>query len=104
VLIGSAGNDSLQGGDGDDVLIGGGGQDILDGGPGDNVVLQSLTVGGSGSLDSGSVAATGVSQTGVALLTQFMASSFVTAGDSLGETPIVDPVANQQPTLAHAHA
>ncbi|HTO81093.1 MAG TPA: calcium-binding protein [Methylomirabilota bacterium] len=104
VLIGSAGNDSLQGGDGDDVLIGNGGQDVLDGGPGDNVVIASLTVGGSSGLDSGSLAATGVSQAGVALLTQFMASSFVMAGDGLGETPIVDPVAHQQPTLAHAHA
>ncbi len=103
VLIGSAGNDSLQGGNGDDVLIGGGGQNVLDGGPGDNIVLQSLTVGGPTSLGAGSLAATGVSQAGVALLTQLMASSFATAGDGLGEMPIVEAAANQQPTLAHAH-
>jgi Ca2+-binding RTX toxin-like protein len=39
VLIGSAGNDTLQGGAGDDILIGNGGQDVLDGGPGSNTVI-----------------------------------------------------------------
>ncbi len=39
VLVGSAGNDTLQGGEGDDLLLGNGGQDVLDGGPGDNTVI-----------------------------------------------------------------
>jgi Ca2+-binding RTX toxin-like protein len=40
VLIGSAGNDTLQGSAGDDVLIGGPGQDTLDGGTGNNILIQ----------------------------------------------------------------
>jgi Ca2+-binding RTX toxin-like protein len=89
VLVGSAGNDILSGGAGDDVLLGGGGQDVLDGGPGDNVVIPG-------------VAPPPVIQiaSNVALLSQFMASSF--AGDGAGHTatPIVDPQAGQQPMLA----
>src|SRR5262245_16157282 len=64
VLVGSTGNDTLTGGPGDDVLIGGGGIDVLDGGPGNNTVLNA------------------------ALLGQFMASSFVPAGDGQGGTPV----------------
>jgi hypothetical protein len=41
---------------------------------------------------------------GAALLSQFMASSFVTAGDGHGATPIADPSASQQPQLAMPHA
>ena len=37
---------------------------------------------------------------GAAVLGQFMASSFVSAGDSLGATPIADPQAGHQPVLA----
>jgi Ca2+-binding RTX toxin-like protein len=84
ILIGGLGNDTLTGGNGDDVLLGGGGQDILDGGPGDNVVIQGFAAPASGA----------------ALLGQFMASSFVPAGQGLGATPIADPQAGQQPVLA----
>src|SRR5262245_54281816 len=90
VLIGSPGNDILAGGNGDDVLIGGGGQDVLDGGPGSNTVIASATTGG------GSPTA--------ALLGQFMASSFVAAGDAHGTTPIADQPSNQQPLLTQPHA
>jgi Ca2+-binding RTX toxin-like protein len=40
VLIGSAGDDTLQGDNGNDVLVGGLGIDALDGGPGVNIVVQ----------------------------------------------------------------
>ena len=93
VLIGSAGNDILNGGAGDDVLIGGPGQDVLDGGNGNNVLIQSA-VGAPPS--DGSQAA--------ALLGQFMASSFVTAGDGQGATPIAEAAANPQTVLAQPHA
>jgi Ca2+-binding RTX toxin-like protein len=86
VLVGSAGNDTLTGGAGDDVLIGGGGQDILDGGPGGNVILNATVAPHA------------------ALLGQFMASSFVPAGNGQGGTPIADPSANQAPLLAQPHA
>jgi Ca2+-binding RTX toxin-like protein len=39
-----------------------------------------------------------------ALLGQFMASSFVTAGDGVGAMPIADPSPGQQPLLAQPHA
>jgi len=104
VLVGSAGNDTLLGGNGDDVLLGNGGQDAMDGGPGDNTVIPGFAFAGTNGLTAGSLAANGISHAGVALLAQFMASSFVTAGDGLGETPLVDPAASQQPVLAHAHA
>jgi Ca2+-binding RTX toxin-like protein len=97
VLIGGPGNDTLNGGAGDDVLIGGAGQDILDGGPGDNVLLQAPVTRTSAATD-GSHAAN------VALLGQFMASSFVTAGDGNGGTPIADQPSNQAPLLAQPHA
>ena len=90
VLIGSPGNDILTGGAGDDVLIGNGGQDVLDGGPGSNTVIASATTGG------GSPTA--------ALLGQFMASSFVTAGGGESSTPITDQPSNQQPLLTQPHA
>jgi Ca2+-binding RTX toxin-like protein len=102
VLIGSRGNDILTGGAGDDVLIGGGGQDVLDGGPGNNTVIRVPTVapatgaGSSATMSSGSQAAT--------LLGQFMASSFVTAGDGHSGTPIADPPSSQPPLLTQPHA
>ncbi len=105
VLIGSPGNDILTGGNGDDVLIGGGGQDVLDGGPGNNTVIASATVatldnsGGTATASDGSQAAS------VALLGQFMASSFVTAGGGDSGTPIADaPASQQQPLLTQPHA
>ena len=89
VLIGGAGNDTLTGGAGDDILIGGGGQDVLDGGPGSNVVIQSAT------FPRGHASAASA-----ALLRQFMASSFVTAGEGHGAMPMADPQAGQPPLLA----
>jgi Ca2+-binding RTX toxin-like protein len=99
VLVGSAGNDTLNGGNGDDVLIGGPGQDTLDGGPGNNILIQD---GGPG---PNIVPPTGSSPAGsVALLGQFMASTFVTDGGGQGGTPVADPHANQPPLLAQPHA
>src|SRR5262245_23519700 len=92
VLIGGGGNDTLIGGAGDDVLIGNGGQDVLDGGPGNNTVIASATT------SDGSLAPS------AALLSQFMASSFVAAGDGHGTTPITDQPSNQQPLLTQPHA
>jgi Ca2+-binding RTX toxin-like protein len=90
ILIGSVGNDTLAGGVGDDVLIGGGGIDVLDGGPGNNVVLNAATVAPQAET--------------AALLGQFMASSFVTAGDGHAPTPIADPASSQPPLLTQPHA
>ena len=106
VLIGSAGNDVLNGGAGDDVLIGGAGQDILDGGPGNNINIQGATVAAVNSNNTGntSTASDGSHAASVALLGQFMASSFVTAGDGHGGTPIADPPPSQQPLLTQPHA
>jgi len=105
ILIGSPGNDTLTGGNGDDVLIGGGGQDVLDGGPGNNTVIASATVAPMGSNTTGSVTPTdGSSSANLAVLGQFMASSFVTAGDAPGTTPITDQPSNQQPLLTQPHA
>jgi Ca2+-binding RTX toxin-like protein len=108
VLIGSAGDDTLTGGAGDDVLIGGPGFDILDGGPGDNILIQSATVApmGSGSNTGDTVtAADGAHAASLALLGQYMASSFVTAGDGHGGTPLADPASSQQqPLLTQPHA
>jgi Ca2+-binding RTX toxin-like protein len=95
ILIGGAGNDTLTGGAGDDVLIGGPGFDVLDGGTGSNVVIQD----GGGALASTPVTSQPVPG-GAALLTQFMASSFVTAGEGHGATPMADPQAGQAPLLA----
>ena len=86
VLIGGPGNDILHGDAGDDVLIGGGGQDVLDGGTGNNVIINSAT------------------SAPVALLNQFMASSFATAGGGPVGTPITDQATHQSPTLAQPHA
>ncbi|HET9667108.1 MAG TPA: hypothetical protein VFP09_10145, partial [Desertimonas sp.] len=88
ILIGSAGNDTLNGEAGDDVLIGGPGQDVLDGGTGSNVVIQSLTA----------------PPANVALLGQFMASSFVTAGESHSAMQLAEQSTNQPPLLAQPHA
>ncbi len=92
ILVGSPGNDVLNGGNGDDVLIGGAGQDVLDGGPGNNILIQSATTGGG-------------SPASAALLAQFMASSFVPAGDGESGTPVADASASQQqPLLTQPHA
>ena len=98
VLIGSRGNDILTGGAGDDVLIGGGGQDVLDGGPGDNIILPGAPTPAPALASDASHAAS------VALLGQFMASSFVTAGDGHSPTPIADQPSSQPPLLTQPHA
>jgi Ca2+-binding RTX toxin-like protein len=92
VLIGGAGNDILHGDAGDDILIGGPGLDVLDQGPGNGVVIQSPV---SAPPSDGSQAA--------ALLGQFMASSFVTAGGGQSATPVADQPPAQQPLLAQPH-
>ena len=105
VLIGSAGDDVLTGGAGDDVLIGGAGLDILDGGPGDNILIQSATVASASSNTEGaSPVGDGSHAASLALLSQYMASSFVTAGDGHAATPIADPASSQQPLLTQPHA
>jgi Ca2+-binding RTX toxin-like protein len=105
VLIGSAGDDTLTGGAGDDVLIGGPGIDILDGGPGDNILIQSATVASANSNTEGALpVGDGSHAASLALLSQYMASSFVTAGDGHAATPIADPASSQQPLLTQPHA
>jgi Ca2+-binding RTX toxin-like protein len=88
VLVGGAGNDTLIGGAGDDILIGGGGVDTLDGGTGNNVQIQAPVTRSASA----------------ALLGQFMASSFVSAGAGLGVMPIADQSSGQHPQLAQPHA
>ena len=95
VLIGSHGNDILNGEAGDDVLIGNGGQDMLNGGPGNNIVFNAV---------ASSPASVTPQASNAAVLSQFMASSFVTAGDAQGATPIADQQSNQPPLLAQPHA
>jgi Ca2+-binding RTX toxin-like protein len=105
VLVGSAGNDTLTGGNGDDVLIGGPGQDVLDGGTGNNILIQDGGATPMSANNGGSVPPADGSQAGsVALLGQFMASTFVTDGGGQGGTPVADPQANQPPLLAQPHA
>ena len=78
VLIGSRGNDVLNGGAGDDILIGNGGQDALDGGTGNNLVFGPVSAASAAPATRGAPAAA------AALLGQFMASSFVPAGEGFG--------------------
>ena len=99
ILLGGPGNDILSGGAGDDILIGNGGRDTLDGGTGNNIVFNAAVNG-----STTAAATSGASPSSVALLNQFMASSFVAAGDGHGATPIADPQSTQQPLLAHPHA
>jgi Ca2+-binding RTX toxin-like protein len=96
ILIGSRGNDTLSGGAGDDILIGNGGQDVLNGGTGNNLIFNAPAVAGSSTNASPASAA--------ALLGQFMASSFVSAGEGHGAVPIADLSVGQQPQLAQPHA
>jgi Ca2+-binding RTX toxin-like protein len=86
------------------VLIGGAGQDILDGGPGNNILIQSATVATLNNTGGGAAASEGAHAANLAVLAQFMASSFVTAGDAHGTTPITDQASNQQPLLTQPHA
>jgi Ca2+-binding RTX toxin-like protein len=100
ILTGSAGNDELHGDAGDDVLIGNGGVDVLDGGTGANAVIPGAQLPPS----AGPIAPA-ATPNGAMLLSQFMASSFVTTG--IPHDPLVplDPHAAAQPSLAPpAHA
>jgi len=100
ILVGTTGDDVLSGGAGNDLLIGNGGQDTLDGGTGHNTIFHSA-------VDPKTVAAAASASgnaRGLALLNQFMASSFVATGDDHGTLPTTDPQASQQPLLAPPHA
>ena len=67
---------------------------------------QTVTVTAVNSNNTGgtSTASDGSHATGLALLGQAMASSFVTAGDGHGATPIADQPSSHQPLLTHPHA
>jgi RTX calcium-binding nonapeptide repeat (4 copies) len=67
---------------------------------------QTVTVAAVNGDNTGgtSTASDGSHAAGLALLGQFMASSFVTAGDSHGGTPIADAPSSQPPLLAQPHA
>jgi len=94
ILMGGTGSEILSGGLGDDILIGGSAQNVLDGGPGANVIIP----GGSAPTAPAAPAANAT------VLGQFMASSFVTAGDGHGGMQIAEQSANQPPLLAQPHA
>ena len=101
---------TANGGDGDDILIGGAGNDTLNGGAGDDILI-----GGPGRRarrrtrrqrrDPGRRKRrlrvhSGQQSGAAALLGQFMASTFVPAGEGHGATPMADPQAGQPPLLA----
>ena len=60
--------------------------------------VNGNNIGGTSTASDASYAA------GLALLGQHMASSFVTAGDGHGATPIADQPSSHQPLLTHPHA
>jgi hypothetical protein len=72
----------------------------------DVLQINGVTVAAVNSNNAGrtSTASDGSHAAAVALLGQHMASSFPTAGDGQGGTPIADPSPNQQPLLAQPHA
>ena len=76
--------------------IGGSPQNVLDGGPGNNVVIP----GGP----THAPASTAALAANVTVLSQFMASSLVTAGDGHGGMQLAEQPANQPPLLAQPHA
>jgi hypothetical protein len=80
--------------------------DVLDGGTGNNTVINALTVAPANGTSVGDTSAAGnASQAAsVALLGQFMASSFVAAGDGHGAAPVADQPSNEPPMLAPPHA
>jgi Ca2+-binding RTX toxin-like protein len=66
---------------------------------------QTVTVAAASSNNTGATQTSSDGSHAAALLGQFMASSFVTAGDGHGVTPIADQQATQQqPLLAQPHA
>jgi hypothetical protein len=68
---------------------------------GKTVTIPAVSNHDSGGTPMGS---DGSQAAGAALLSQHMASSFVTAADGNGGTPVADPASNQQPMLTHPHA
>jgi Ca2+-binding RTX toxin-like protein len=96
VLLGGAGNDTLNGEAGDDVLRGGGTANVLDGGPGNNILIAGAATPPPPPAAFPTVVANANS---TALLSQFMASSFVPSGAGNTPTPVADPQSNQQPVL-----
>ena len=66
---------------------------------------QSVTVAAANNNNtSGTSTAGDGSHARLALLGQFMASSFATASDSTGAMPVVDQPTSQPPLLAQPHA
>ena len=67
---------------------------------------QTVAVTAENSNNTGgtSTASDGSHATGLALLGQAMASSFVTAGDGHGAAPIADQPSSHQPSLTQPHA
>jgi len=64
---------------------------------------QSVTVAAMNSNNSGHASTASDGSHAAALLGQFMASSFATAGDGHGATPVADQPPTQQPLLAQPH-
>jgi RTX calcium-binding nonapeptide repeat (4 copies) len=73
-------------------------QPVAKGQTGTVTAVNSNNTGGTSTANDGSHA------TGLALLGQAMASSFVAAGDGHGGTPIADQPSSHQPLLTHPHA
>jgi RTX calcium-binding nonapeptide repeat (4 copies) len=66
--------------------------------------IPIVTAASSNNTGGTSTASDGSHATGLALLGQAMASSFVTTGDGHGATPIADQPSSHQPLLTHPHA
>jgi hypothetical protein len=64
---------------------------------------QPVTVAAASSNDTGGTSTASDGSHAAALLGQFMASSFATAGDGHGPTPVADQPPAQQPLLAQPH-
>jgi len=65
---------------------------------------RTVTVAAVNGNDTGGTSTASDGSHAAALLGQFMASSFATAGDGHGATPVADQPAAQQPLLAQPHA
>jgi hypothetical protein len=65
---------------------------------------QSVTVAAMNSNNTGGTSTASDGSHAAALLGQFMASSFVAAGDSHSGTPVAEPPPSQQPLLTQPHA
>jgi Ca2+-binding RTX toxin-like protein len=99
ILLGGNGIETLNGDAGDDVLIGGGVQNVLNGGPGNNVVIPGGARAPAVAAISPPVSRDAAPAASAAVLGQFMASSFVGAGEAQGTMAMADPHAAQPPML-----